>query len=239
MCLETWCSACLGLFLMPNSCYLKKVGVVHRLSLFHKVFCVSIYGRSSYIHIWYCRCDLWPFMGERTLMFKYKKNMPIELYLKTIQMVCTYARMLFERIGCVLLTLFLCSYECFQTLIKYSVPVLEPWLNGVPVFPNAFFNRKKHIFWQSINCLQLNAPMHLFSLLKSRSTLPTIIPFRNDVFRYCFSGKGEKSNERGTVLLQKSDFQTCNFPSNWDRVIDAIEDGLARDIPGTLRSFLL
>ncbi len=81
--------------------------------------------------------------------------------------------------------------------------------------------------------------MHLFSLLKSRSTLPTIIPFRNDVFRYCFSGKGEKSNERGTVLLQKSDFQTCNFPSNWDRVIDAIEDGLARDIPVKLRSFLL
>jgi hypothetical protein len=65
-------------------------------------------------------------MGERTLMFKYKKNMPIKLYLNTIQMVCTYARMLFERIGCVLLTLFLCSYECFQTLIKYSVPVLEP-----------------------------------------------------------------------------------------------------------------
>ena len=28
--------------------------------------------------------------------------------------------------------------------------------------------------------------------LKSRSVLPTIIPFRHDVFRYFFGGKGEK-----------------------------------------------
>lgn len=74
--------------------------------------------------------------------------------------------------------------------------------------------------------------------LKSRSILPTVIPFRHDVFRYFFGGKGEKSNQRGAVLLQKSDFQACNFPNNWDRVMDSIGDSLAIDFPIKLRPFL-
>ena len=74
--------------------------------------------------------------------------------------------------------------------------------------------------------------------LKSKSMLPTVIPFRHDVFRYFFGGKGEISNERGAVLLEKSDFQICNFPRDWDKIADSIGDGLKIDFPVKLRPFL-
>ena len=38
--------------------------------------------------------------------------------------------------------------------------------------------------------------------LKSKSTTPTVIPFRHDVFRYFFNGKGKPSIVRNSLLKE-------------------------------------
>lgn len=78
----------------------------------------------------------------------------------------------------------------------------------------------------------------LLEQLKSRSVLPTVIPFRHDVFEYFFGGKGEKSNERGAILLNEGDFDACDLPKDWDNVVDHIGDGLRIDFPVKIRPFL-
>lgn len=75
--------------------------------------------------------------------------------------------------------------------------------------------------------------------LKSKSMLPTIIPFCHDAFCYFFGGKGETSNEKGAVLLERPDFDNCKFPEDWDIIVDSIGDGLKIDFPVKLRPFLL
>lgn len=74
--------------------------------------------------------------------------------------------------------------------------------------------------------------------LKSRSILPTTIPLRHDVFNYFFKDKETKCNERGCILLGKSDFDLCCFPNNWDRIIDQIGDGVCIDFPVKIRAYL-
>ena len=74
--------------------------------------------------------------------------------------------------------------------------------------------------------------------LKSKSTLPSIIAFRHDVFNFLFRDRGTKSNERGHILLRKEDFDRCRFPLNWDRVVDGIGDGVQIDFPVKIRIFL-
>jgi hypothetical protein len=75
--------------------------------------------------------------------------------------------------------------------------------------------------------------------LKSRSTVPTVIPFRHDVFRYLFNGKGKQGNDRNSLLLERDDFNHFhNFPSNWDEMVDNTGDGLKIDFPLKLRSLL-
>jgi hypothetical protein len=38
--------------------------------------------------------------------------------------------------------------------------------------------------------------------------------------------------------LEKSDFQICNFPGDWDEIADSIGDGLKIDFPVKVRPFL-
>jgi hypothetical protein len=78
----------------------------------------------------------------------------------------------------------------------------------------------------------------LLEQLKSKSVLPTVIIFRHDVFNYFFKCKGEKSNDKGFILLNKEDFQPCCVPDKWDRVVDFIGDGVKIDFPIKLRPFL-
>ena len=58
---------------------------------------------------------------------------------------------------------------------------------------------------------------------------PLSSPFAMMYLDTFFGGKGEKSNERGAVLLQKPDFQACHFPENCDKIADSIGDGLKID----------
>lgn len=74
--------------------------------------------------------------------------------------------------------------------------------------------------------------------LKSKSSLPTTIPFRHDVFNYLFKDRGYKSNDRGYILLEKRDFDRCRFPSNWHQLVDVIGDGVQIDFPVKVRLFL-
>ena len=78
----------------------------------------------------------------------------------------------------------------------------------------------------------------LLEQLKSKSVLPTVIPFRRNVFEYFFGGKGEKSNERGAILLDEADFDACDLPKDWDNVVDHIGDALRIDFPVKIRPFL-
>ena len=74
--------------------------------------------------------------------------------------------------------------------------------------------------------------------LKSKSSLPTVIPFRHDVFNFLFRNRGSKSNDIGHVLLEKRDFSQCGFPSNWDRIVDSIGDGVRGEFPIKVSLFL-
>jgi len=67
--------------------------------------------------------------------------------------------------------------------------------------------------------------------LASKSLSPTIIPFRHGVFRYLFRGKGEKSQDRGNLLLEKRDFSRCSLPIDWDRLLDSLGDGVQVEFP--------
>ena len=77
------------------------------------------------------------------------------------------------------------------------------------------------------------------SYIKSKSTTPSVFPFRHDVFRYFFNGKGKPSIVRNSLLRERNDFNHLhNFPNNWDKVVDNIGDGLKIVFPIKLRSFL-
>ena len=78
----------------------------------------------------------------------------------------------------------------------------------------------------------------LLEHLKSKSSLPTTIAFRHDVFNFLFRDRSTKSNDRGHILVTRLDFNRCHFPSNWDRVVDGIGDGVKIDFPVKIRLFL-
>ena len=51
---------------------------------------------------------------------------------------------------------------------------------------------------------------------------------RHDVFRYLFKGKGQPSQKRGCILLNKDDFKCCFLYKDcedWDKYVDALGDG--------------
>ena len=74
--------------------------------------------------------------------------------------------------------------------------------------------------------------------LASKSTSPSIIPFRHDVFQHLFRGKGKRSKDLGNLLLEKQDFSRCSFPSDWDKLIDNLGDGVKVDFPIKARLFI-
>lgn len=74
--------------------------------------------------------------------------------------------------------------------------------------------------------------------LKSRSVLPTVVNFRHDVFNYFFQSSGMKCGERGTILLEKKDFNFCLLPPNWNQLVDGIGDGVQIKFPVKVRPFL-
>ena len=56
--------------------------------------------------------------------------------------------------------------------------------------------------------------------LASKSMVPTIIPFRHDLFRFLFVDKWRTSNDGKLICLDKGEFAKCSWPVNWDQVVD-------------------
>ena len=80
--------------------------------------------------------------------------------------------------------------------------------------------------------------LSVLSKLKSKCRSNVILDFDHDCFRFLFCGKGMKGREKGYILLERDDFQRCNFPENWDRVIDCNGDGIKVKYPFKVRTFL-
>lgn len=74
--------------------------------------------------------------------------------------------------------------------------------------------------------------------LASKSMLPTIIPFRQDVFRFLFHEKGTTSNDGKYIFLDKRDFTKCSWASDWDQLVDRLGDGVKPDYPIKFRLFI-
>ena len=75
--------------------------------------------------------------------------------------------------------------------------------------------------------------------LASKSMSPTIIPFRHDVFQYLFREKSKKSQDLGNLLWEKQEFSRCSFPSDWDKLLDSLGDGVKIDFSVKTRLFIL
>lgn len=74
--------------------------------------------------------------------------------------------------------------------------------------------------------------------LMSKSISPTVLCFRHDVFQYIFKDKGKQSGDGKHLMLEKTDFVRCSFPSCWDRLVDQLGDGVRVDFPVKVRLFL-
>lgn len=75
--------------------------------------------------------------------------------------------------------------------------------------------------------------------LKSKSRFNVILDFDYDCFRFLFCGKGREGREKGYILLDRDDFERCNFFENWDRVIDCNGDGVKVKYLFKVRIFLV
>ena len=53
-----------------------------------------------------------------------------------------------------------------------------------------------------------------------------------------FHGKGREARQKGYILLEKTDFDRCKFPENWDVVCDSNGDGVRVKYPVKVRLFL-
>ncbi|XP_028397550.1 uncharacterized protein LOC114521341 [Dendronephthya gigantea] len=63
--------------------------------------------------------------------------------------------------------------------------------------------------------------------LKSRSTVPTVISFRRDVFNYLFNGKGKPGNDRNSLLLERNDFNHFRNPEmDGEHIFDEKSEGI-------------
>ena len=78
----------------------------------------------------------------------------------------------------------------------------------------------------------------ILDTLGSRRTLPTVIIFQHDVFRFLFKNMGTASVNKNHTLLEKEDFVRCAFPKDWDILIDKLGDGVKVAFPIKVRSFL-
>ena len=80
--------------------------------------------------------------------------------------------------------------------------------------------------------------LSVLSKPKSKCRSNVILDFDHDCFRFLFWGKGRAGREKGYILLEKDDFERCNFPENWDRVIDCNGDGVKVKYPFKVRTSL-
>ena len=58
------------------------------------------------------------------------------------------------------------------------------------------------------------------------------------VFVFCFMVKEEREGKRCNFFLDRGDFEICNLPEDWERVIDCNGDGVKLKYPFKVRLFL-
>ena len=64
------------------------------------------------------------------------------------------------------------------------------------------------------------------SKLKSKSRGPSTLFFHHDCYRSLFQGKGRASRDCKSTMLEKQDFDWCNFHNMWDQCFDKNGDGV-------------
>ncbi|XP_022794721.1 uncharacterized protein LOC111333421 [Stylophora pistillata] len=60
----------------------------------------------------------------------------------------------------------------------------------------------------------------ILAKLKNKNRGNFILDFNYDCLRFLFHGKGREARQKGHILLEKTDFDRCKFPENWDVVCD-------------------
>ena len=72
-----------------------------------------------------------------------------------------------------------------------------------------------------------NLRLSVLFKLRSKSRSNAILDFDRDCFRFLFYGEGKKGREERRCILckNKDDFNKCDLPENWDRVIDCNGNG--------------
>lgn len=113
-------------------------------------------------------------------------------------------------------------------------------LLSIPLFVSILFYRTflKPNLGKELICAGIDA-LHVAVLenLASKSTLPTIIQFRHDVFNYLFNDNGKRVDGRN-IFLDKEDFSRCSLPEEWDQLVDKLGDGVRVPFPVKARSFI-
>ena len=69
------------------------------------------------------------------------------------------------------------------------------------------------------------------SKLKSKSRGPLTLFFHHDCYRFLFLGKGRASEDGKSTMLEKHDFDHCNFHNSWDQCLDKNGDGVRIKFP--------
>ena len=69
------------------------------------------------------------------------------------------------------------------------------------------------------------------SKLKSKSRGPSTLFFHHDCYHFLFLGKGRASEDGKCTMLEKHDFDHCNFHNSWDQCLDKNGDGVRIKFP--------
>ena len=60
----------------------------------------------------------------------------------------------------------------------------------------------------------------------------------HDVLRALFKDQGVESEDGRHILFGKDDFQRCNFPEQWDQIIDQLGNGIRIAFSMKARTFI-
>lgn len=69
------------------------------------------------------------------------------------------------------------------------------------------------------------------SKLKSKLRGPSTLFFHHDCYRFLFQGKGRANKDGKSTMLEKQDFDQCNFDNLWDQCLDKNGDGVRIKFP--------
>ena len=96
-----------------------------------------------------------------------------------------------------------------------------------PVIPESRLQENVDLLLQAIT-----------SNLKSKSRGLATFSFHHDCHRFLFKSKGRDSSDGKSRLLEKTDFDQCEFHSVWDQCLDKNGDGVRIKFPIKMHVYL-